>query len=182
MGYKADVPWQYSRRAKGGIQIDRCRIDTENIRTLNRIKTRTQIRFEFLKDAKFRIYFRHNDTWIYNRAREFLEHHKCVYTTCLGLSEHIANFKFIGEIECTKVEDNNFVKIDSAIPIPNGSHIEIDFEMAGEYFSETLPVEMEPDRIVRDYSKIAFERNGASIAAKVGSFWELENNERITFL
>ncbi|MCD4674432.1 MAG: type I-B CRISPR-associated protein Cas5b, partial [Desulfobacula sp.] len=109
---------------------------------------RTPIRFEFLKDAKFRIYFRHTDPKIHNKAREFLEKHKCVYTPCLGLSEHIANFEFKGEFECRKIEDNNFVEIDSAIPIPNGSNVEIDFEKAGEYFSETLPIEMEPDRTV----------------------------------
>ena len=142
---------------------------------------RTPIRFEFLKDAKFRIYFRHTDSKIHNKTREFLEYHKCVYTPCLGLSEHIANFKFIGEFECKKIEDNNFVEIDSVIPIPNGSHVEIDFEKAGEYLSETLPIEMETDRTVREYTKVAFERNGASIVAKVGSFWEL-NNERIIFL
>ena len=178
---KADIAVRIVSPTKK-VRIAENLIDTESIRTLNRIKTRTQIRFEFLKDAKFRIYFRHTDPWIYNQAREFLEHHKCVYTTCLGLSEHIANFKFIGEFESRKIEGNNFVEIDSAIPIPNGSHVEIDFEKDGEYFSETHPIEMEPDRTVREYTKVAFERKGAKIAAKVGKFWELENNERIVFL
>lgn len=159
-------------------------IDTKRALMMSRIKNRTQIRFEFLKDAKFRIYFRHSDSEIYAKTREFLEDHKCVYTPCLGLSEHIANFRFVGEMKCKKVEGNNdFVRIDSVIPIPNGSHVEIDFDRdGGEYFTETIPIEMEEDRTLREYSNVTFERKCAPISAKVGRFWELEDDERIIFL
>ena len=57
---------------------------------------RTQIRFEFVKDAKYRIYLYHTDPNIFNKAKSMLLHHKCVYTPCLGITEHIANFEFIG--------------------------------------------------------------------------------------
>jgi len=159
-------------------------IDTKSALLMSRIKKRTQVRFELLKDAKFRIYFRHSDSEIYDKTLEFLKHHKCVYTPCLGLSEHIANFRFVGEMKCEKVDDNNdFVRIDSVIPIPNGSHVEIDFDRdCGEYFSETIPIEMEDDRTSREYSTVSFERNCAPISAKVGRFWELEGDERIIFL
>lgn len=157
-------------------------IDTKRAAMMSRIKTRTQIRFEFLKDAKFRIYFHHTDPEVYGKVLDFLINHKCVYTPCLGLSENIANFSFVGEMKCEEVNNLDIVKIDSAISIPNNSQIEIDFEEGGEYFYETLPIEMRADRSVCEYSKVVFERNGAQVAAKVGKFWELENNERIVFL
>lgn len=158
-------------------------IDTKLAPMMSRIKTRTQIRFEFLKDAKYRIYFRHTNQELHDKMRDFLEHHKCVYTPCLGLSEHIANFEYIGEMKkCNEISEEGFVKIDSVIPIPNGSRIEIDFENNGEYFSEIIPIEMEEDRTLREYCKVAFERNGAPISAKVGKFLEIDSNERIVFL
>lgn len=179
---KADIAVRMVAPVKK-VRIAENLIDTKRAPMMSRIKTRTQIRFEFLKDAKFRIYFRHTDPELYHKVREYLEQHKCVYTPCLGLSEHIANFKYVGEMKCEEVvAENSFSRIDSAIPIPNGSHVEIDFEGGGEFFSETLPAEMEEDRTVREYCKVAFERNGAPISAKVGRFWELDNNERIIFL
>lgn len=158
-------------------------IDTKSAHMMSRIKNRTQIRFELLKDAKFRIYLGHKETELYQILRTYLSEHKCVYTPCLGLSELIANFEFIGELNCEiRNEIEDFVKIDSVIPIRSDSNLKIDFEDGGEYFHETLPIEMEEDRTLREYCKVVFERNGAPIFAKPDKYWELENGERIVFL
>ncbi|MBC7195957.1 MAG: type I-B CRISPR-associated protein Cas5, partial [Deferribacterales bacterium] len=143
-----------------------------------------QIRFELLKDAQFRIYVNHKETELYRTLEKYLLEHKCVFTPCLGLSEHIANFRFIGEFECEmKSERNDFIKIDSVIPIREEVNLKIKFdENGGEYFHETLPIEMEEDRTLREYCKVAFERNGSPIYAKLDKYWELENGERIVFL
>lgn len=159
-------------------------IDTKNAPMMSKIKNRTQIRFELLKDAKFRIYLSHKETELYRKIEDYLVHHKCVYTPCLGLSEHIANFVFIGEFNCemnTGIE--KLVKIDSVIPIREDSNVKIKFdENGGEYFHETLPIEMEEDRTLREYCKVAFERNGAPISTELEKYWLLENGERIVFL
>jgi len=158
-------------------------IDTKNAPMMSKIKNRTQIRFELLKDAKFRIYLNHKETELFIKLADYLANHKCVYTPCLGLSEHIANFGFIGEFDCElKSETENSVQIDSVIPIRQGSNLKIDFQDGGEYFHETLPIEMEEDRTLREYCKVAFERNGAPISAKLDQYWLLENGERIVFL
>lgn len=158
-------------------------IDTKNAPMMSKIKNRTQIRFELLKDAKFRVYLNHKENELFNKLADYLANHKCVYTPCLGLSEHIANFSFVGEFECeVKSETENFVKIDSVIPIRPGSNLKIDFQNGGEYFHETLPIEMEEDRTLREYCKVVFERNGAPIFAKSDQYWLLENGEKIVFL
>jgi len=159
-------------------------IDTKNAPMMGRIKNRTQIRFEFLKDPAYRIYFRHTDTEVYNSARDFLQEGKCVYTPCLGLSEHLASFKFLEEAEFSLQEGDGFVRIDSVVPMPDDSKIELKLE-EGEYFQETLPVEMEEDRTVREYCKTVFERNGKPLSVKVESYWEVRRqagSERIVFL
>ena len=158
-------------------------IDTKNAPMMSKIKNRTQIRFELLKDAKFRVYLNHKENELFNKLADYIANHKCVYTPCLGLSEHIANFGFIGEFDCElKSETEKSVQIDSVIPIRQGSNLKIDFQDGGEYFHETLPIEMEEDRTLREYCKVAFERNGAPISAKLDQYWLLENGERIVFL
>src|SRR6056297_2513109 len=63
-------------RAKIGIEIKRPikktrislnLIDTKKARLMSRIDTRTQIKTEFLKDVKYRIYFYHQDIELYEK-------------------------------------------------------------------------------------------------------------------
>jgi CRISPR-associated protein Cas5h len=155
-------------------------IDTESIKTMNVIKQHTRIKFEFLKDAKFRIYFSHSDPELYSTAREMISNHKCVYTPCLGISEHIANFNYIGEYPVKKIEKLAEVSLDSVIPKDQISKIQ--FESGKEYMTETLPNEMTEDRIVNDYQQFMFERNCKPISAEVKYYYELGNDDRILFM
>ncbi|OFV67723.1 MAG: CRISPR-associated protein Cas5 [Candidatus Syntrophoarchaeum caldarius] len=141
---------------------------------------RTQIRFEFIKDPKYRLYFYHTDDGLYARTKKLLANHKSIYTPYLGISEHIANFEFIGEMNIQKKILEDFVKVNSVIPEDPANKIE--FEANMEYFSETMPIEMDFDRTVVEYRNIMFERNGQRIKAKLKEFWELDNGERILFM
>lgn len=110
-------------------------IDTESVQTMNIIKQHTRIKFEFLKDARFRIYFSHTDPDIYVAAREMIANHKCVYTPCLGISEHIANFGYIGEFPLKKIEMPHEISLESVIPKDQIQKIQ--FESGKEYMTET---------------------------------------------
>lgn len=162
------------------VRISENLIDTENVERMHLIKNRTQIRFEFIKNPKYRLYFYHTDEELYIRTKNFLADHKSIYTPYLGISEHIANFEFIGEMNLQKKILENFVKVDSVIPEDQTNKIE--FETNLEYFSETMPIEMDFDRTVVEYKNIMFERNGQRIKAKLKEFWELDNGERILFM
>jgi len=155
-------------------------IDTESVKTMNIVKQHTRIKFEFLKDPKFRIYFSHRDSQLYSEALEMLAAHQCVYTPCLGISEHIANFAYIGEYPVQRIENSGATLIDSVIR--NDQIQEIQFEPGKEYMTETLPNEMAEDRTVTEYHQFMFERNCKPILAKVNHHYELGNNERITVL
>jgi len=154
-------------------------IDTK--KSMHIIQNRTQIKFEFIKDPKYRIYFYHSSASLYEKFKELAENHQSVFTPCLGLSQLICNFTYIGEFEAFAKNDNELVPIDSVVPNrylkkpPN-------FEERKEYFSENLPLEMGESREVTDYGEVLFERRGESIQAFVTNFWEVDDRERILFL
>lgn len=164
------------------IRIGENLIDTKTGHSIKMhlIKNRTQIRYEFLKDPRYRIYFWHINNEIYENLKQFLIKHKCIYTPCLGLSQLLCNFEYIAEYKIEgPIETENEVEISSCIPIKIIK--KAIFEEEKEYFTETLPSEMIENRIVIDYQEILYERKGESIFGEVDKFWILENNERIIF-
>ena len=78
------------------------------------IKNRTQIRFEFVKDPKYRIYFSHSEGQLHEKLRDLLISHQSVYTPCLGLSQLICNFQFIGDFGL-KSSGEGVQEIDSVV-------------------------------------------------------------------
>jgi len=137
-------------------------IDTKTARGpgMNLIANRTQIRFEFLKDQKYRIYFccSNEVDIVYQKLKYNLNQHKAVYTPCLGLSENIANFKFIGEfkIDILPCKDD-YISIDTVLPLQKISKKDgIMFEREGEYFSIRMPVELNTKRVVTKYRDIIY--------------------------
>jgi len=171
-------------------------INTKNARgpgmnLINQKGGRTQIRFEFLKDQKYRIYFFSIDTGdsLYQKLKYNLINHKTKYTPCLGLSENIANFSFIGEFKINILHcKNDYVSIDTVLPLQKISKKEgIMFEREGEYFSIRIPVELNTERVVTKYRDIIFDRNGRPIKAQLtetyANFNYLdERSENIVFI
>ena len=145
---------------------------------MNIIKKRTQINFEFLKDPKYRIYFWHKDEELYLQLKNNLAEHKTVYTPCLGLSENIANFEYVGEFGVTeRYTQRGFLEIHSVIPM--GKILEregINFGVAGrDYFPVKLPIEMNQERVVTKYGNVLIEQNGSPIEAKIiEPYWEID--------
>ncbi|NLZ34059.1 MAG: type I-B CRISPR-associated protein Cas5 [Clostridiales bacterium] len=155
-------------------------INTKTANMYSKIKDRTQVTFELLKDPKFRIYFSHNNREIYNNLKNFLEKKKTYYTLSMGLSEYIAEFEYIKEIEVNEVNNlENFVYIDTAINFHE--EVEIGFEDNKEYFKDNIPNEMNTNREITEYIKVLFERNGFPIRCKC-NYYEGSDGEKIVFL
>ncbi len=139
---------------------------------------RTQIRFEYLKDPKFRIYFRHSNPKIYDSLKINIENHKSVYTPYLGISELIANFVFISESTISeKPNDREFVDIHTAVPLDKG--IKLDLQEGKKYFKERIPIEMLCGRIVTEYKEVLYEIEGKTIRAKVKNAIKISNSDVI---
>ena len=145
-------------------------------------KPRTPVRFEYLKEPKFRIYFSHSDDRIYNLFKENLQNHKSVYTPCLGLSELIADFRFVDEVLIEgNFNNEDFIDICSVIPLDTLKEIDL-LVPDRRYFKERIPVEMFPGRIVTEYREVIYEINGNPIRAKVENALVLNNKDVIVTL
>lgn len=156
-------------------------IDTKTAKMMSKIVNRTQVTFELLKDCKYRIYFNHENSNIYEKLKEFLENHDSYYTPCLGLSEYLANFEFVGEFNLQGKENLESVEINSVIPFKE-EELKVDFQFGKEYFKDTLPNEMNENREVTEYAKIIYERNGRPIKCNMKKYYEFQEDEKIVFL
>ena len=161
------------------IRMSQNLIDTKKAKLFSRIKQRTQIRFEYVKDLGYRIYFQHRDTALYERLKALLKNHESIYTVSLGLSELLANFRYVGDFGLQKVAGNNSTTINSVIP---DKGTEVEFEQGKEYFSMNIPLEMNCSRIVTQFGTVLYEQNGKPLLAKTEFHFKVENEERILFL
>lgn len=161
------------------IRIGENHLNADSIKNMHLIKNRNPTRREFVKDPKYRIYISHSDEDLYNNLKFLLVNHQSIYTPCLGLSQLICDFSYVGDFGLEKLDDGLHA-IDSVVP--GRCIISPEFEEGKEYFSEILPNEMNDGREVTDYSEILFERNGKEIKAKARDLWKVGNDERIAFL
>jgi CRISPR-associated protein Cas5h len=166
-------------------------IDTKKGRVkgpgFNLINGRTQIRFEMLKNPKYRIYVHLSNQKLYSKLKEFLELHKTVYTISFGLSELLANFEYVGEFEVDKKipenEDNKYISIDSVIRRDSLLNDEVELKEDKEYLFSKIPNEMDENRITTEYVDIFYEKGGAPINCKVKEYYHIpEINENISFI
>lgn len=187
--YKASIGLRLLNPVKK-VMIAENLIHTKNARGpgMNVITERTQINFEFLTNQKYRIYFHHTNEDIYQQLKENLISHKSVYTPSLGLSENIANFKFVGEFKVKSETNGEYVPIKSVLPTEKIAEKQgINFSFEAEYFSIRVPIELNLDRIVTKYSDIFFEATGKPVEAKlISPYWSIDyrgrTNENIVFI
>src|SRR5208283_1375765 len=110
---------------------------------------RTQIRTEFLKDPHFRIYAAHKDEKVFNKLGQSIKEHRCIYSVSLGLSELLADFRFIAIYEA---EESHTGLAELSTPIRAANfHSDSDglvIEPGKKYFKEKIPIRMNPDRVV----------------------------------
>lgn len=155
-------------------------IDTKNAPLMSRIKNRTQIRFEFIKDPRYRVYVNLENATLHELLKERLITHTCVYTPYLGISELIANFSYVGEYAAEPITSDEPVDISSAV---NDNLVrDLTIENGKEYFSEVMPCDMTGDRVVTRYAKIIYERNGNTINALVNECYDIGHGEFIAFM
>lgn len=156
-------------------------IDTKSAIDMRLIKNRTQVTYEVLKDCGYRIYFSHKDNEIYLKVLDYLKNHRSYYTPYLGISEYIANFKFVDEVNLQQINNTDFIEIDTVIPF-NDDEISIIFDDNKEYFKDTIPNEMNENREVTEYLKIIYERKCKSIKCNISKYYKSDKGDNIVFL
>lgn len=142
---------------------------------------RTQIRTEFIKNPAFRIYIAHQDASIFNGLYKNISEHKSIYTISLGLSELLADFRYIGIYNSETIRNGKPSDITTPVIASNIIPDTIEIEMGKKYFKEKLPIKMNPERIVEKYDDVIFEPEGNTIKAQVKTYYTLENGDNIAF-
>jgi CRISPR-associated protein Cas5h len=146
---------------------------------------RTQSNIEFLKSPYFRVYVISSNKKELIRLAQMLDEHKSVYTVVLGLSECIANFKFIGMFEGKFFnKNNNFINIASVIPLCCiRSTGDINFLEEGKKFLKIhMPTEFNQKRELTNSKNFVFEAEGKTISVKVKEYVTLEElGENVIF-
>lgn len=136
----------------------------------NRIKQRSQIKYEYLKDAHYRIFFNHDDPGLMDQLRNMLAAHKTVYTLSLGSAQMLAGFSYIGMHKAQELSEENYVSIHSVLPLEENVKTDskiIRLEENRHYTKEVVSTRMNINREVLDYKTVLFDRNAMDIAANV---------------
>ena len=132
-------------------------------RMFNEIKERTQVKSEFLYQPKYRILLSSSVAEALERLKSMLSKHQSVYTPFIGITECIAEFKYIGEAEVKLCSKDEYIELSSVVPA--SAVAKIKFEEEKRYFRETLPIDMNTNRKVTHYEEIYFEASGKPITA-----------------
>jgi len=142
---------------------------------------RTRIWIEFLRNASFRFYVAMKDDELLNELAKNVENHFNVYTVSLGLSELLADFKFVDFSEAKEMKSENFVEIHSAVcsDIISSGNIEI---TDGLFLKkERLPISMNEERIVSSYKDVVFDNNCKPLLLKLDKYYSV-NEQNFVFL
>jgi len=148
------------------------------------IKNRTQIEFELVKDPFYRIYLSLDDAGIFEELSERIKNKRHHFTPYLGLSQFTANVEYIDQSKASGLKnENEYREIATAVNLsylPNNDALQ--FNSAFYYSANMMPIDMDRERKVLEYSEVLIEKEGKSIQLKNVEYFEVENHGNILFL
>ncbi|NPA34530.1 MAG: type I-B CRISPR-associated protein Cas5 [Chlorobi bacterium] len=172
---------------------DKCKIAVRIINPIEKIRQsinlldtksspnnfRTQIKTEFIRNPKYRLYVSHEDDEIMTNLEKKLKNHAPVYSVSLGLAYLLANFQYVDTFAGEPVRANDYEEISSIIPLSKID--DVDIERAEKIFREKIPVHMTPERVVKKYEFVVFNPDGKPLSVKSENILRLDNGEKIIF-
>lgn len=169
------------KKIRTGINV----IETKSAGAMfNRIKQRSQIKYEYLKDVHYRIFFSHDDMKLMKQLKEMLAAHKTIYTLSLGSAQMLAGFLFIGMYEGQELPEDDYISIHSVLPLKENMKLDgkaIAFEANRQYTKEVVSTRMNTRREVLDYKSVLFDMNAMSIDGKISGIVKV-GNENVVFM
>jgi CRISPR-associated protein Cas5h len=138
---------------------------------------RTQVPVEFLKDVHYRV-FLSGDEKILNKASEYLKEHTSEYTISLGLSECLADFRFVGWFNAKKVSFAG--EVSGVIPTEcvEGLNLESGFKV----MKEKVPTALNENRQAVEFKDCIFNPEGRIIRGRFRNVWRIEELNETFYL
>lgn len=145
---------------------------------------RTQIEFELVKDVHYRIYLAMEDISKFEELSERITNKRHHFTPYLGLAQFTAQVDFVQQTKANEVSSNGeFTEIITAV---NMSKLQgeppIEFQREYFYSANNMPISMNRDREVLEYSEVLIEKNGNPLKVKVRDFYTIDGIGNILFL
>lgn len=147
---------------------------------------RTQIEFELVKNVKYRIFFALNkNDAVFNELVNRISKKKHHFSPYLGLAQFTATVDFVDKTQAILIENNEkgFIEINTAVNLSKIKDAQpIDFDYSAMYSANNMPIEMNRNREIQEFSEVLIEKNGLPVKAKVENYYRVENYGNILFL
>ena len=147
---------------------------------------RTQIEFELVKNIKYRIFFAlNNNHLVFNELAERIKTKSHHFSPYLGLAQCTATVDFVDikQAQFSENKEENFIDIITAVNLSKTiSEQPVEFDYSAMYSANNMPIEMNQNREVQEFSEVLIEKNGLSVKAKVMEYYKIENYGNILFL
>jgi CRISPR-associated protein Cas5h len=145
---------------------------------------RTQIEFELVKDVHYRIYLAMEDTAKFEELTERITNKRHHFTPYLGLAQFTAQVDFVQRATANEVASNGeFAEIVTAV---NMSKLQgeppVEFQREFFYSANNMPISMNRDREVLEYSEVLIEKNGNPLHVRVSDYYTVDGVGNILFL
>lgn len=145
---------------------------------------RTQIEFELVKDVHYRIYLGMADEQKFKELTERIQNKRHHFTPYLGLAQFTAQVDFVQRTTASNVSSNGeFTEIITAV---NMSKLQgeppVEFQREYFYSANNMPIAMNRDREVLEYSEVLIEKNGNPLRVRVSDYYTVDGVGNILFL
>jgi len=147
---------------------------------------RTQIEFELVKNVKYRIFFAlNNNQPVFSELAERIKTKSHHFSPYLGLAQFTATVDFVNIKQAESMENKgeNFIEIITAVNLSKTiGEQPVEFDYSAMYSANNMPIEMNRNREVQEFSEVLIEKNGLPVKAKVKDYYRIENYGNILFL
>jgi len=182
---RADIAVQLLRPVKKetiGINL----VNTKNSFNNLSVAGRTQINFEFLREPAFRIYFAmEEEPEIFEELVERIKTKKHHFTPYLGIAQCTADviYRDVRQAVYKQNGNNDYVDVVTAVNLSKvAAENPVQFDYSAFYAANTMPLAMNRNREVLEYSDVLIERTGKPVKVKVPEYYHVEGYGNIVFL
>ena len=136
---------------------------------------RTQVKVEYLKDARFRLYVGGEDELL-DDLEALLREHRTHYTVSLGLSELLADFSYKGTYMAHPLPPGTY-DLATVFPVDVLEDLSSALDVGVKFAKERVPIYLDLDRTPLLYQDVVVEVHGRPVRVKVKGAHRLDNGE-----
>jgi CRISPR-associated protein Cas5h len=145
---------------------------------------RTQIKFELVKDVHYRIYLSLTNKTKFEELSERIANCRHHFTPYLGLAQFTTQVDFVQRSISYEVKsEGGFTEIVTAVNMSKlQGELPVVFQREHFYSTNNMPIAMNRDREVLEYSEVLIEKSGNPLRVRVSDYYTVDGVGNILFL